>query len=253
MKKIIIFIFLFSTSVFAQIGRYGDYTIEQNVTFDGSATFTGTVSFSAAVTINASNLTLTATEGGGAAADNIILNPGTSLYLIDAVVNNARKFAVDSSGTLFALGAISLNTAGTAYLTLSGNDFYFRGISGGAFRFLPNTVEVFRISPGGMVSAKIQSTTLAAAATTLAITSQYVILTGDAGANTITTITGAMAGQAMTLTLEFVDGNVTITDTNDAGGANTVDLNSAFTSADDTILVLSWNGTNWKEVSRSAN
>ncbi|MFQ5630490.1 MAG: hypothetical protein ACE5I1_17090, partial [bacterium] len=54
------------------------------------------------------------------------------------------------------------------------------------------------------------------------------------------------------LTLIFVDGLVTITDDN-THAADTIDLNAAFTSADDTVLRLEHDGNSWYEVSRSAN
>lgn len=92
--------------------------------------------------------------------------------------------------------------------------------------------------------------TLGAAATTFAVTGEVMVITGDAGDNTIATITGGLTGQE--LTLIFVDAHVTITDT-DAHTANTVDLSAAFTSADDTVLKLIFDGTSWYEVSRSVN
>jgi len=95
-----------------------------------------------------------------------------------------------------------------------------------------------------------QTTTLDPAETELAITDNFVVLTGDGGANTLATITGGTSGQI--LTIIFTDANVTITDT--AGhGSNTVDLSGAFTSADDTVLMLINDGTSWYEVSRSVN
>lgn len=94
------------------------------------------------------------------------------------------------------------------------------------------------------------STTLGVAATTFAATTSFVVLTGDAGTNTISTITGGVEGQ--TLTILFVDALVTITDT-DAHTADTVDLSAAFTSADDTTLTLIYDGTSWYETSRSVN
>jgi hypothetical protein len=94
------------------------------------------------------------------------------------------------------------------------------------------------------------STTLAAAATTLAVTNNFVKLTGDAGGNTIGTITGGVSGQM--LTLLFVDANVTITDT-DAATANTVNLSAAFTSAANTTLTLINDGNKWFELARSVN
>lgn len=100
-----------------------------------------------------------------------------------------------------------------------------------------------------------EAVTLAAAATTFDVVSSEgrndsMTITGDAGANTIATITGGVAGQHVTLL--FVDGLVTITDTA-AHTANTVDLSAAFTSADDTVLQLFFDGTSWYEVSRSTN
>jgi hypothetical protein len=96
----------------------------------------------------------------------------------------------------------------------------------------------------------VGSLTLGAAATTFAVAGDLMTITGDAGANTIATITGGYAGQE--LTLLFVDALVTITDDN-AHTADSVDLSAAFTSADDTVLKLVYDGTSWYEVSRSVN
>jgi hypothetical protein len=95
-----------------------------------------------------------------------------------------------------------------------------------------------------------QAVTLAAAATTIAVTSQFVTVTGDAGANTVATITGGLTG--VPYVFLFVDALVTITDTA-AHTANTVDLSTSFTSADDTTLALIYDGTSWYEISRSVN
>ena len=92
--------------------------------------------------------------------------------------------------------------------------------------------------------------TLAAGVTTFAVTGEVMVVTGDVGTNTVATITGGLTGQE--LTLIFVDALVTITDT-DAHGANTVDLSAAFTSADDTVLTLIFDGTSWYEKCRSVN
>lgn len=95
-----------------------------------------------------------------------------------------------------------------------------------------------------------QNVVLVLGATTFAVTSNVIQVTGDnPGANVIATITGAEVG---IYTFIFVDGLVTITDT-DAHDANTVDLSAAFTGADDTVLTLVFNGTSWYEVSRSTN
>ena len=92
--------------------------------------------------------------------------------------------------------------------------------------------------------------TLGVAATTFSVFSNVMQITGDGGGNTIGTITGAISGQY--LIMIFVDDKVTITDDN-GHGANTIDLSAAFTSLDDTVLHLIYDGTSWYEVSRSVN
>lgn len=85
--------------------------------------------------------------------------------------------------------------------------------------------------------------------TTFNLTSNYMVLTG-AAAVTIARIIGGYEGQR--LLLGFTDANVTITD-DASGNADTVNLSGAFTgSADDTIELI-YNGTSWREVSRSVN
>ena len=96
----------------------------------------------------------------------------------------------------------------------------------------------------------IGTVALGVGVTTFAVDGDVMEITGDAGTNTIATITGGTVGQL--LRLVFVDGLVTITDT-DAHTADTIDLSAAFTSADDTILTLQYDGTSWYEVSRSVN
>jgi hypothetical protein len=92
--------------------------------------------------------------------------------------------------------------------------------------------------------------TLGVAATTFATGSNLMTVTGDAGSNTVATITGGFSGQEMSII--FADALVTITD--DASGAlNTINLSAAFTSAANTVLTLLFNGTSWYEKSRSVN
>ena len=102
----------------------------------------------------------------------------------------------------------------------------------------------------GIVSNTKVATTLAAAATTFAVTNNFVAVTGDAGANTVATITGGVSGQI--LTLLFVDGLVTITDTA-AATADTVNLSAAFTSSANDTLTLIYDGVKWIEIARSVN
>jgi len=105
-----------------------------------------------------------------------------------------------------------------------------------------------------IATKKLQRTltplTLGVGATTFAVTGEAMVITGDGGANTVATITGGLTGQILILT--FVDGFVTVTDDN-THAANTTDLSGAFVSADDTTLMLFFDGTSWYELSRSVN
>ncbi len=94
---------------------------------------------------------------------------------------------------------------------------------------------------------------LVASGTTFAMTSNIMELSA-AGAITIETITAAPTNGA-TLTLIFVDGNITIAD-DDTHQATEVDLAGTatnFVGADDTTLTLVYDGTSWYETSRSVN
>lgn len=106
------------------------------------------------------------------------------------------------------------------------------------------------VTTAGKLSSTLTSVTCAAAATTFAVTSNVVRVTGDGGGNTIATITGGVSGQL--LTLLFVDALVTITDTGGAT-ANSIDLSAAFTSAAKATLTLIFDNNKWFEISRSVN
>jgi len=103
----------------------------------------------------------------------------------------------------------------------------------------------------GRLATPAKTATLGVGVTAIAVgASNVMTITGDGGGNTIATITGGRDGQV--LTLIFVDANVTITDDN-SHASNSVDLSAAFTSADDTVLQLIYDGTSWYEISRSVN
>ena len=106
------------------------------------------------------------------------------------------------------------------------------------------------LAVSGKLSSTATAVTIAAAATTFAITSNVVTVTGDALANIVATITGGVSGQL--LTLIFVDALVTITD-DATGTADTVNLSGAFVSTANDTLTLVYNGTSWREVARSLN
>ncbi len=94
-----------------------------------------------------------------------------------------------------------------------------------------------------------QTLTIQSGATSFNILSNYIVLTG-AAAVTIATIIGGYEGQK--IILQFTDSNVTITD-DATGNLNTVNLSSAFTSTANDVLTLIYDGTSWREVSRSVN
>lgn len=96
----------------------------------------------------------------------------------------------------------------------------------------------------------VPTVTCAASATTFAVTRNVNKIAGDAGGNTIATITGGRAGAVHTLI--FLDANVTITD-DATGNAGTINLSAAFTSAANTVLQLVSDGASWREVCRSVN
>lgn len=98
------------------------------------------------------------------------------------------------------------------------------------------------------ITATSSTVTIANGATTFAVTSSFATVTGDAGGDeVIATITGGASG--MTLTILCVDALWTLTDT-DGHTTDTVDLDSAFVSADDEILILIHDGTSWYESAR---
>lgn len=85
--------------------------------------------------------------------------------------------------------------------------------------------------------------------TSFTVASDYMVLSAGS-AVTIATIVGGREGQI--LTIEFADGNITMTD-DSTGAVNTLNLSATFMgSANDTLQILH-NGTSWKEISRSAN
>ncbi|MCH7979017.1 MAG: hypothetical protein IH935_08580, partial [Acidobacteria bacterium] len=98
--------------------------------------------------------------------------------------------------------------------------------------------------------ARSQAITLVSGDVTFDVRNTNVMSISASASVTIATITNGFDGQV--LTLIFNDSNVTITD--DSGGATaTVDLNSAFVSANGSILVLVHNGTSWQEIDRNSS
>lgn len=102
----------------------------------------------------------------------------------------------------------------------------------------------------GKVSRTITGETLGVGVATFTVVGEAMEITGDGGANAVTTITGGVTGQILILT--FVDGFVTMTN-DDGHGANTLDLAGNLVSADDSMLTLFFDGTSWYELARSVN
>jgi hypothetical protein len=97
------------------------------------------------------------------------------------------------------------------------------------------------------------SLTLGSGATTFAVNSPLISVTGHASGNTIATITGAFATAGSKIVIVFNDALIIVTDDN-AHATNSVDLTGGnLTSADDMTLQLVHDGTSWYELSRSTN
>jgi len=189
-----------------------------------------------------------------AATDHIVVKgPPTSTDFSVPTFNGTDGGLLRSTGLTFSSGKLALGANGNVNMD---ERAVAPGPSAGEGAFwvkndAPNTAMFSDdASEDTYLTGAPRSLTLGAAATTFAITGRFMVITGDAGTNTIATITGAAAGQE--LILLFVDGNVTITDDN-AHTADSVDLSASFTSADDTVLKLIYDGTSWYEISRSVN
>jgi len=101
-----------------------------------------------------------------------------------------------------------------------------------------------------ILSIPTKDITLGVAVTTFVVQSNKMEITGDAGSNGITTITGGVEGQ--TLTLTFVDALITLTDDN-SSAANTINLPASFTSTANDVVVLEFGSGSWRQVSQSVN
>lgn len=160
--------------------------------------------------------------------------PDTRVEVLDTTTPQFRITHTDAVDDL----DFSVDANGDATIEASGNDITLGDANGD------------RVTVNSHLATVATSITLGVGVTTFALTSNVMTVTGDAGANTLATITGATSGQY--LIMIFVDGLVTITDDN-THAANSVDLSAAFTGADDTTLHLIYDGTSWYEVARSTN
>jgi parallel beta-helix repeat protein len=167
----------------------------------------------------------------------VVQSSGGTISTLDIIANNM----VRDVGANKVKSSISILDSSQTLHVIRGNTV--AGAVTSSYNYQADTDHDF----GGILSHPV---VLAAAATTIAVYAEFVSITGDAGTNTIATITGGTKG--MMLRLFFNDGLVTITDTA-AGTADTVNLSGAFTGAANTVLTLIYSGAKWYEISRSVN
>lgn len=85
--------------------------------------------------------------------------------------------------------------------------------------------------------------------TSFDVGSDYMVMTADSTTN-IARIGGGREGQI--LTLQFGDSDIVLVD-NDTADPNAINLSAAFTSSPNDMMQLHYDGTSWREVSRSIN
>jgi hypothetical protein len=190
-----------------------------------------------------------ATTGGSINLSSNAGGYGGSLDMSASVSNGGGNIDTHSGG-----GSINTSNGG-GDITTNGNGSIGLGTTANRITLVGTTASngktaTFPNVTGTVVVASVPATTLGSGATTLAVASIVVKLTGDAGGNTIGTITGGISG--MSLVIIFVDALVTITDT-DTPTANTVNLSAAFTSSANDTLSLVYDGNKWFETARSVN
>ncbi len=164
---------------------------------------------------------------------------GSELYNSGALTDTTwAAYTIEFIATTTTTTISCVNTSATINQTSGFDTFTLKEVQGG------------NIKARGIIAGGKSALTLGAGATTFAITTNVMKITGDGGGNTITKITGGITGQI--LILIFVDAYITITDDN-SSDVNTINLLEAFTSDINTVLTLVFDGVSWREVSRSKN
>ena len=173
----------------------------------------------------------------------ILLNAGAGDTHFDEVIieNNYGRFTKSSGNSIFVLVGSALCT-GTTRIYVNNNDIVL------------NSQDYLISYAAAPTNENIETDWDYEKAVTLSSGSQTIsgagynnfVITGDAGASTITNITDTNSGKEVTL--RFVDSNTTLDRTNSflSGGAN-------FTSSNRDILKLLNRGGNWYETTRSVN
>lgn len=223
---------------------YGIYTTGETQDY-----LAGPVGIGVTSPYSGTNLDLSTTTGGVLT----ISRADTSITAAD-VIGQIDFHAKDTSTTTNQIAAeiqVTAKNTVTTDINPGVMTFYTTPVAVGAALTTALTLnEKQQTIASAAMASTMTTVTVAGAATTFAVVSNVVKVTGDAGGNTVATITGGISGQV--LTLIFVDTKVTITDTA-AATANTVNLSAAFTSAANTTLTLVNDSNKWFEVSRSVN
>ena len=227
-------------------------------TITGNATVSGTVQGEQLTSTDDATITDDIGIGGDATVTGTV--QGEHLYITDDAVIADSLYIGDDLVVIDDITADSIYAAsGILTVTMNtgqgNNELY--DMDQNVLTTSDITIDSLLVSDDLIVTEKlgfaaIQTITLGVGATTFAITTNNITLTGDGGANVLGTITAAEIGIYI---IEFVDANITVTDT-DAHTADTIDLLGTaidLTSADDTILMLYYNGVSFLEVSRSVN
>lgn len=256
--------------VLARNGGTGDVTISSNagnIILSRNSNINGNLSFAdPGTSANSYSISLVADNATTAQTGTIQVMYGADPYMRFSAPNDAGTATaiLDLKDQRVVIGS---SGAGVDY------DIYFQGETNqGSMTYMEdedrfdfdNDVDVIADLTAGTIQSDAtvkattmvgnvaqQTTTLGVGATTFAVTSNVITVTGDAGANTIATITGATVGL---YTFVFVDALVTISN-DDTHAANTIDLDGAnnFTSAADKVLTLFFNGTSWYRIGESIN
>ncbi|MFA5128555.1 MAG: hypothetical protein WC445_01160 [Patescibacteria group bacterium] len=198
-------------------------------------------------------------------AYSFVADPNTGIYSYGAdqigfTTNGVARASLDQTAfwnsTFYSFGAATITMKGqvadgASAVGVTLGSYVSQTTAGGKLlSVVNNTTEKAFIDKDGAFGSVLGAATIANAATTFAAQGNVMTVTGDAGGNTVATITAGVVGQR--LTMKFVDALVTITDT-DAATANTVNLSAAFTSTANDTMTIVFDGNKWFEVSRAIN
>ncbi|MDE2104271.1 MAG: hypothetical protein KGL39_43945 [Patescibacteria group bacterium] len=207
-------------------------------------------------------ITNTAIFRGGASNPNI----GPTSAAMQYAVFDAAAHTVTVTGTTEVTSAASFSMAHLHQLTITdassvtidqAQALYIKGAPVAAGSVTITNPYAIYVAGGnslfvGGIASQASTVTLGVGATAIPITSNTVTVTGDAGGNTIATMTGGLSGQVVTLI--FADANVTITNNGASLSANQFDLSASFTSAlHKSLTVVKAAAGYWVETARSSN